>query len=100
MLTYPLIVCRHRAPSGCSTISIEFTIDGGPGLDSRWIVFIVQGKPPEPEGIVKVVAKTRREALQAANNLLKQGMVIVTVIGDGRVYAMEEFALTVVDERD
>jgi len=35
-------------------------------------VFIVQGKPPEPEGIVKVVAKTRLEALQAANNLLKQ----------------------------
>jgi hypothetical protein len=74
---------------------------GAPGwIAGRWIVFIVQGKPPEPEGIVKVVAKTRREALQAANNLLKQGMVIVTVIGDGRVYAMEEFALTVVDERD
>jgi hypothetical protein len=72
----------------------------GPGLDSRWIVFIVQGKPPEPEGILKVVAKTRREALQAANNLLKQGMVIVTVIGDGRVYTMEEFALTVINERD
>jgi hypothetical protein len=69
-------------------------------LDSRWIVFIVQGKPPEPEGIVKVVSKTRREALQAANSLLKQGMVIVTVIGDGRVYTMEEFALTVVNERD
>jgi hypothetical protein len=49
---------------------------------------------------VKVVAKTRREAPQAANNLLKQGMVIVTVIGDGRVYTMEEFALTVVNERD
>jgi len=57
-------------------------------------VFIVQGKPPEPEGIVKVVAKTRLEALRAANNLLKQGMVAVTVIADGRVYTVGEFALT------
>ena len=57
-------------------------------------MFIVQGKPPEPEGIVKVVAKTRLEALRAANNLLKQGMVVVTVIADGRVYTVGEFALT------
>jgi hypothetical protein len=58
-------------------------------------VFIVQGKPREPEGIVKVVAKTRPEALQAANNLLKQGMVLVTVIADGRIYTIQEFALTI-----
>ena len=57
-------------------------------------MFIVQGKPPEPEGIVKVVAKTRLEALRAANNLLKQGMVAVTIIADGRVYTVGEFALT------
>ena len=63
-------------------------------------MFIVQGKPPEPEGIVKVVAKTRREALQAANNLLKQGMVVVTVIADGRVYTVAEFARTLTNERD
>jgi hypothetical protein len=63
-------------------------------------VFIVQGKPPEPEGIVKVVAKTRLEALQAANNLLKQGMVVVTVIADGRVYTVAEFARTLTNERD
>ena len=62
-------------------------------------MFIVQGKPPEPEGIVKVVAKTRLEALRAANNLLKQGMVVVTVIADGRVYTVGEFALTL-NERD
>jgi hypothetical protein len=58
-------------------------------------VFIVQGKPREPEGIVKVVAKTRTEALQAADNLFKQGMVLVTVIADGRIYTIQEFALTV-----
>jgi hypothetical protein len=63
-------------------------------------VFIVQGKPPEPEGIVKVVAKTRLEALRAANNLLKQGMVVVTVIADGRVYTVAEFARTLTNERD
>jgi hypothetical protein len=62
-------------------------------------VFIVQGKPLEPEGIVKVVAKTRLEALRAANNLLKQGMVAVTIIADGRVYTVGEFALTL-NERD
>jgi hypothetical protein len=61
-------------------------------------VFIVQGKPREPEGIVKIVAKTRPEALQAANDLLKQGMVIVTVIADGRVYTVEEFALTITNQ--
>jgi hypothetical protein len=63
-------------------------------------VFIVQGKPPEPEGIVKVVAKTRLEALRAANSLLKQGMVVVTVIADGRVYTVAEFARTLTNERD
>ena len=63
-------------------------------------MFIVQGKPPEPEGVVKVVAKTRLEALRAANNLLKQGMVVVTVIADGRVYTVAEFARTLTNERD
>ena len=47
-----------------------------------------------------MVAKTRLEALQAANNLLKQGMVVVTVIADGRVYTVAEFARTLTNERD
>ena len=63
-------------------------------------MFIVQGKPREPEGIVKVVARPRPEALQAADDLLKHGMVIVTVIGDGRVYTMEEFALTIANKTE
>lgn len=49
------------------------------------IVFIVQGKPRKPEGIIKVVKETRREALEAARDPLENGMVIVTVIADGRV---------------
>jgi nitrogen regulatory protein PII-like uncharacterized protein len=59
------------------------------------IVFIVQGKPRSPEGIIKVIKETRPEALEAARDLLENGMVIVTVIADGRVYTVEEFALTI-----
>jgi len=58
-------------------------------------VFIVQGKPRKPEGIIKVIKETRQEALEAARDLLDNGMVIVTIIADGRVYTVEEFALTI-----
>ena len=58
-------------------------------------MFIVQGKPRTPEGIIKVIKKTRPEALQAARDLLDHGMVVVTIIADGRVYTVEEFALTI-----
>ena len=43
------------------------------------LVFIVQGKPREPEGIVKVSKETRKD------------------VGDGRVYTVEEFALTIIN---
>ena len=55
----------------------------------------VQGKPRTPEGIIKVIKETRQEALEAARDLLDNGMVIVTIIADGRVYTVEEFALTI-----
>jgi hypothetical protein len=61
-------------------------------------VFIVQGKPGKPEGIIKVVKETRQEALEAARDLLDNGMVIVTVIADGRIYTAEEFALTIINK--
>ena len=60
-------------------------------------MFIVQGKPREPAGIIKVVKATRSEALATANDFFKQGMPFVTVIADGRVYTAEEFALTLED---
>jgi hypothetical protein len=60
-------------------------------------VFIVQGKPRRPEGIIKVTKETRPEALEAARGLLDNGMVVVTVIADGRVYTVDEFALTIID---
>jgi len=63
-------------------------------------VFIVQGKPRGPEGILKVIKETRREAINAAHDLLDSGMAFVTIIADGRVCTLEEFAITVLDPRD
>ncbi|MFL6825029.1 MAG: hypothetical protein ACJ8E2_01050 [Bradyrhizobium sp.] len=57
-------------------------------------MFIVQGKPREPEGIVKVTKATRKEALETANAFLKQGLPFVTIVADGRLYTAEEFAIT------
>ena len=62
------------------------------------LVFIVQGKPRKPEGIIKVVKEPRQEALEAARDLLNNGMVIVTVIADGRIYTADEFALTIINK--
>jgi len=62
------------------------------------MAFIVQGKPREPEGVVKVVAETRVGALRAARDLLDRRMVVVTIIGDGRVYTLDEFALTFINQ--
>ena len=63
-------------------------------------MFIVQAKPREPEGIIKVVKETRSDALATANEFFKQGMPFVTVIADGRVYTAEEFALTLQNDED
>ena len=60
-------------------------------------MFIVQGKPREPEGIIKVTKDTRKDALEAANEFLNRGFPFVTIVGDGRVYTVEEFALTIID---
>jgi len=62
-------------------------------------VFIVQAKPRQAEGIVKVVKARREEALQTAKEFLDQGLPFVTIIGDGCVYPVEEFALTVINDR-
>lgn len=62
-------------------------------------MFIVQGKPREAEGIVKVIKDTRADALQAAQDFLDSGLPFVTIIGDGRVYSIEEFALTIINNQ-
>ena len=46
-------------------------------------MFIVQGKPRSPEGILKVIKETRQEAMKAANDLLEHGMAFVTIIAEG-----------------
>ena len=60
-------------------------------------MFIVQAKPREPEGIVKVTRTTRQDALETANEFLHQGFPFVTIVADGRVYTADEFALTIND---
>jgi hypothetical protein len=62
-------------------------------------VLIVQGKPRQPAGIVKVVKETRTDALATANDFLENGMPFVTIVADGRVYTAEESALTVIKRR-
>jgi hypothetical protein len=61
------------------------------------MVIIVQAKPWKPDGIEKVIAATRKEALQAATGILRRKFPVVTVVADGRVYTVEEFAKTMVD---
>jgi hypothetical protein len=60
-------------------------------------VFIVQGKPREPAGIVKAIKGNRKEALDTANDFLNRGLPFVTIVGDGRVYTVEEFALATIN---
>ena len=64
------------------------------------MMFIVQGKPRSPDGILKVIKETRQEAMQTATDLLENGMAFVTIIADGRVYTFEEFARTIGEARD
>jgi hypothetical protein len=59
-----------------------------------------KASPRSPEGILKVIKHTRREAMLAANDLLEGGMAFVTIIAEGRVYTIEEFALTILDPPD
>ena len=56
-----------------------------------------QGKPREPEGIIKVTKDTRKDALETANEFLNRGFPFVTIVGDGRVYTVEEFAQTIIN---
>ena len=62
-------------------------------------MFIVQSKPREAEGIVKIIKESRHDALQAASDFLDQGLPFVSIIGEGRVYTVEEFALTIINHQ-
>ena len=59
-----------------------------------------KASPVAPKGFSKVIKQTRHEAMHAANDLLAGGMAFVTIIAEGRVYTVEEFALTILDPRD
>ena len=62
--------------------------------------FIVQGKPRSPAGILRVIKETRLEAMEAAIDLRQSGMAFVTIIAEGRVYTIDEFARSFLDPRD
>jgi hypothetical protein len=62
--------------------------------------FIIQGKPRSPAGILRVIKETRHEAMQAALDLRDSGMAFVTLIAEGHVYTIDEFALSFLDSRD
>ena len=86
------VIDFHLFPSNYSTarhsISIaEFTS-----------VFIVEGKPREAEGIVKIIKESRHDALQVAKDFLEQGLPFVSIIGDDHVYTIEEFSLTIIND--
>lgn len=62
-------------------------------------MFIVQGKPGEPAGKIKVVQESREAALATANDLLDQGIPFVVIeADDGSIYTAEEFALMIINE--
>jgi hypothetical protein len=63
-------------------------------------VYIVWDKPLDPAGIIKVVKSTRKDALETANDFLNQGIPFVTIVGDGRVYTVEELALAIINDDD
>ena len=64
------------------------------------MTYIVRAKPREPDGIEKVTETTREDALTAAVELQKRGMLFVTIVADGRVYTIEEFAMTIINDGD
>jgi hypothetical protein len=47
------------------------------------------------EGPLTVTKSTRKDALEVACALRAEGMTGVVIIGDGRTYAVSEFAKTV-----
>jgi hypothetical protein len=81
-----------RSPNGTGINQDRYRI----GFDGVWVtmMFIVQGKPREPEGIVKRIRATRKEALEAAIDFQCHGLPFVTIVADGRVYSLDEFAET------
>ncbi len=46
------------------------------------------------------IADVAPKALEMANDFLNQGFPFVTIVGDGRVYTAQEFALTIINGGD
>ena len=63
-------------------------------------MFIVQCRSRTPAGPVKITTATRKAALEAANDLVNQKMLSVTISADDRIYTAEEFATTMEGVRE
>ena len=57
-------------------------------------MFIVEGKPREKAGSVKIIKRTSRGALATANDFREGGLPFVTIHCEDRTYSAEEFSLT------
>jgi hypothetical protein len=62
------------------------------------MAFVVQADGPNNDGASAVV-HTRRGALALAVEWIGQGHKGIKIIGDGRIYRPEEFALTIAERR-
>jgi hypothetical protein len=71
------------------------------GVSQEKPMFIVRGKPREPDEIKQVTA-TRKAALEAAIDLANQGIVLIAIVGvaDGRIYTAEELATTIINREE
>jgi hypothetical protein len=62
------------------------------------MAYIVQADLPGDDAATTTVV-TRQEALKTAVGWQKDGHSGVRIIGDGRIYSPEEFALTIIDDQ-
>jgi hypothetical protein len=63
------------------------------------MAFLVQGYDDKnsPDAI-SIALSDRQEALTLAARLRDEGLADVRIIGDGRIYSLEQFALTVIND--
>ena len=63
------------------------------------MAYIVQAlSRDDPGNAVSVTLADRKEALAAGNAWMSRGFTSIRVIGDGQVYMLIEFALTIPEE--
>jgi hypothetical protein len=59
------------------------------------MAYIVQGDVPDSGHAVSITLSSREDALEAARRWVADGNKGVRIIGDGRIYSLEEFEQTI-----